>query len=105
MGFGDGSSVVESVLTDRQGDTWIATQGGLGLNPVVGGAASRYDMGLPLEGSLPHEHVLSLYEDGGGVLWVGTWDGLARLGPFHRVLRFLPRSAISPQSPRGQVVL
>jgi signal transduction histidine kinase/ligand-binding sensor domain-containing protein/DNA-binding NarL/FixJ family response regulator len=74
---------VQSMLVDRAGVLWVATQGG-GLN--------RYDKGKDAftafrhdpenRNSLSSNRVTALMEDRNGLLWIGTEDaGLNRLDP------------------------
>jgi len=87
---------VRSTYRDSHDDVWVGTNGGLGFFPSVGPAAAWYGASDPAQGGLPNDLVLSLLEDASGGMWVGTWDGLARLGPLHRALWFIPSGAIAP---------
>lgn len=87
---------VRRVHVDRGGDAWVATEGGLGFFPTSGSARTWYGMSDPTRGGLPSDRVFAVLEDASGGLWVGTWDGLARLSPFHRSLEFIPSSVIDP---------
>lgn len=71
---------VQSLLTDRFGDLWVGTNGGLvrlesgGSSPEI--LRSRY--GSPFE--LPDNRVWDIFEDREGVLWFATvGGGLVRL--------------------------
>jgi len=63
---------VHSLLQDRAGYVWVATQDGL----------FRYDgarfTGFYTANGLPSNRVLSLHQSADGTLWAGTRDGLAR---------------------------
>jgi signal transduction histidine kinase/streptogramin lyase len=63
---------VHSLLQDRTGYVWVATQDGL----------FRYDgarfTGFYTVNGLPSNRVLSLHQSADGTLWAGTRDGLAR---------------------------
>lgn len=90
-----------SVLTSEAGDTWIATPNGLGWIAVQGREVVWFSMGSEEEGDLPHDYVSSLFEDGQGVVWVGTWNGLARVSPFRHGIGFIP----TPGAPTSGGVL
>jgi PAS domain S-box-containing protein len=65
---------VISILQDRQGFIWFATElGGLDRYDGLEHRVYHYDPGDP--GSLSHDFVWTLYEDRAGVLWVGTNGG------------------------------
>lgn len=81
---------VEAILTTSTGDTWIGSNGGLGWIQSGRADTAWFTIGSEAAGALPHQTVLDLYEDRSGVIWVGTWDGLARLSPFHHGIRFIP---------------
>jgi len=67
--------MVLSILEDRKGYTWLATDGGLNrLNPETG-TFTVYTT----EHGLTSDMVVALHEDREGGLWVGTEDGLNRL--------------------------
>lgn len=67
---------VRAIQEDRQGNIWVATEGGLVF--FRGGALEDRKVFTTREG-LPHNTVLELYEDEEGVLWIGTYGGgLAR---------------------------
>ena len=65
---------VHAIVESPAGDLWVAGYGG--LTRVHGGqvtsATERY--------GTPGDSIRSLYEDGDGALWIGTYDnGVARL--------------------------
>lgn len=93
-----------AVLTSEAGDTWIATPHGLGWIPVEGREAVWFSMGSEDEGNLPHEYVSSLFEDRQGVVWVGTWNGLARVSPFRHGIGFIPTPTTPGTPTPGGVV-
>jgi signal transduction histidine kinase/ligand-binding sensor domain-containing protein/CheY-like chemotaxis protein len=69
------SPSVQALLRSRSGDLWVA--GNRGLTRVRGGYAKTFTTA----DGLKDNHILSLYEDGDGVLWAGTFGGgLSRVG-------------------------
>ena len=67
------SSLVGSILEDRQGNLWVATTGsGLFRN-----TAGTWSSVSTLDG-MDDNNVFSLYEDREGSIWVGTASGLER---------------------------
>ncbi|MEM1206340.1 MAG: two-component regulator propeller domain-containing protein [Acidobacteriota bacterium] len=73
-----GGTRVRDLLEDHRGHLWIATDAGLhlfhpGQNEFVG---YRHHSDEP--GSLSHDSVITLFEDRGGLLWVGTLSGANR---------------------------
>jgi ligand-binding sensor domain-containing protein len=75
---GLGNHIVNSILEDRQGNLWFATDGG---------GVSRYDgthiTTFTTEDGLANDNVLSILEDGEGYLWVGTSSGVSRYDGEH----------------------
>lgn len=67
---------VSEISQDQQGRVWIATFDGLYLGAGERIYAYRHAQADPH--SLSHDTVLSVYEDSGQVLWVGTYDGVDR---------------------------
>ncbi|MGH9763887.1 MAG: ligand-binding sensor domain-containing protein, partial [Blastocatellia bacterium] len=70
------SGVNISVLLESRGQLWIGTYG-QGLIRFKDGHTTR----LSAPSSLPHNNVLSLFDDGEDDIWVGTQGGLLRLSP------------------------
>jgi signal transduction histidine kinase/streptogramin lyase/ActR/RegA family two-component response regulator len=72
------SADVMAIVGDAAGNVWFGTFGG-GLYRLD--RQNRLHRFLPVADnphSLPSENILALAMDGGGQLWVGTTDGLAR---------------------------
>jgi ligand-binding sensor domain-containing protein/signal transduction histidine kinase len=67
------NAAVRAVVDDREGNTWIGTEGH-GLYRISGGVLS------PFAGAvLPGNTVIAILEDTDGNVWVGCEDGLLRL--------------------------
>jgi signal transduction histidine kinase/streptogramin lyase len=64
------------LLESRRGQLWIGAYGN-GLMRFEAGRVTSFSA----PSSLPHNNVLSLFEDGEDNLWVGTQGGLLRLSP------------------------
>ncbi|MEE3257712.1 MAG: two-component regulator propeller domain-containing protein [Candidatus Latescibacterota bacterium] len=79
------SDRASDILADRSGRVWVATDGGLN---AVRGTYSREDEHFAVENwtvynainGLPTSVATALAEDNRGNIWVGTEDGLARIG-------------------------
>jgi len=71
---------VRTLLCDSRRNLWVGTLGGLNLLLEGGGGFVRYRHADRDPGSLSHDIVVALHEDGRGRLWVGTFGGgLGRL--------------------------
>lgn len=76
------AGMISSMLTDRQGRLWIATEGG-GINllerrDVEGRPRFRH---FGTDQGIPHGNVDKLLPDKSGRIWVSTDDGLATINP------------------------
>ncbi len=70
FGTGDGlQEYVQPVFEDRRGRVWIGSYGGLA--EYVDGRLRIYTQ----RDGLSSDRVRAIYEDGDGVLWIGTYDG------------------------------
>ncbi|MEJ6979503.1 two-component regulator propeller domain-containing protein [Pedobacter sp. P351] len=67
------SNTVTSILKDREGLMWFATEDG--LNKYDGTSFTVYRHSDLDPGSLPTNYVVSLHEDRSGNLWIGTNGG------------------------------
>lgn len=63
------------VLEDRAGSFWVGSWGG-GLHRLAEGRVARHLTDLD---GLPSTNVRALFEAADGVLWAGTWRGLAAI--------------------------
>ncbi len=67
------NSNITALYEDRQSNLWIGTRGG-GLVRLRDGTFTTYTT----KQGLAHNQVWSICEDGEGVLWIGTSEGLSR---------------------------
>ncbi len=96
-GAGEGGYRAVDLLRMPDGAVWIATTDGVWrigkgsrvAERVVGAGAGR---------SIPHSDVRSLFLDARGVLWIGTWNGLASLHPLQATMH---RVLVGPQGGAG----
>ncbi len=73
------SQAIWAILEDSSDALWIGTyESGLDRIDREHGRVDHYPPNSHDPASLPHGTVSSLWEDHAGILWVGTWGGLAR---------------------------
>ncbi len=70
-GLSNGS--ILAMLQDKRGFLWFGTEAG--LNRYDGHTFVQYRHDPEVPGSLPHDYVLGLAEDGSGDIWIGTDGG------------------------------
>ena len=70
---------IYSILQDRRGFMWFATQDG--LNRYDGNTFVVYKNNPDDPNTLSANLIQNLIEDGHGNLWIGTWGGLNKLDP------------------------
>lgn len=85
--------MVRDVVEAPDGGVWAATlRGAYRIDPRTGVVARA---GTDVAGrDLPDGEITRLLVDGTGVLWVGTWNGLASLHPFSALVRRLPAGTV-----------
>ncbi|MCP3953071.1 MAG: PAS domain-containing protein, partial [Desulfobacterales bacterium] len=71
----------QSLIEDKDGYLWIATQNGLNRFDPEEGIFKHFLHRPDNPGSLSHNVVNAIYADSTGTLWVGTRSGLNRLDP------------------------
>jgi PAS domain S-box-containing protein len=71
-------SRTRSLLLDASGGLWVGSDYGLFLIDPVAASAQNFSHRVTDPGSLSHNVVAALFEDMGGVLWVGTYNGLSK---------------------------
>ena len=72
------NDTVRSFLSDRDGNLWIGTSGGLDKYDSKTGKFKNYHHEPNNPFSISSNHVRKIYEDKQGTIWVGTgsvWDG------------------------------
>ena len=81
LGDEAGATYVQSLSTDRAGNLWVATRGGLFERDAADGRVRgwRHDPADP--DSLGENFCFGTVEDGAGMIWVGTENGLDRYDP------------------------
>jgi PAS domain S-box-containing protein len=73
-----GDNFVTSLLETRLGDLWVTTKGG---------GIARYDRErdvfkkMTVDNGLPHDNCYAILEDGAGLLWISTDNGLCSYNP------------------------
>ena len=83
---------VFSILKDRKKNLWIGTYSG-GLfkwhkeDIIKRDVFTRYESNPADSNSLPNNIIRCLFEDSKGNIWVGTGDGLSKLGPSEALKR------------------
>ena len=70
---------INSILQDRRGFMWFATEDG--LNRYDGNTFVVYKNNSDDPNTLSANLIQNLIEDGHGNLWIGTWGGLNKLDP------------------------
>ena len=70
---------IYSILQDRRGFMWFATEDG--LNRYDGNTFVVYKHNPDDPNTLSASLIQNLIEDGHGYLWIGTWGGLNKLDP------------------------
>ncbi len=99
--------VVYSVLQDRVGFLWLATEDGLNRYDGSSVLTVRHDPSDP--DSLASSNFGEVYQDRSGIFWLGTWgEGLDRYDPatgVYRHYRHDPRDPASLSQDRIEVLL
>ena len=75
-GAGD---IVQKILTDKTGNVWFGTSGGEGL--VSFNTSSGKFTDYSLDDGPCNTEIGSLFEDRGGIIWIGTNEGVCRFDP------------------------
>lgn len=79
-----GDNLVTSILETRSGDLWVTTKGG---------GIARYDRErdvfrkMTVDNGLPHDNCYAILEDGAGLLWISTDNGICSYNPKTGVVR------------------
>lgn len=76
---GQTPALVRSTLVTENGDIWLGLEGqGIEIVETATGRHQRLTPGVGVAVELPRAPILSLAEDAGGDIWIGTLQGLAR---------------------------
>ena len=94
---------INSILQDRRGFMWFATEDG--LNRYDGNTFVVYKNNPADPNTLSANFIQSLIEDGHGFLWIGTWGGgLDKLDPRTERFTHYRYNADSPNSISGDAI-
>ena len=93
---------IYSILQDRRGFMWFATEDG--LNRYDGNAFVVYKNNPDDPNTLSANLIQNLIEDGHGYLWIGTWGGLNKLDPTTERFTHYRYNPENPNSISGDVI-
>ncbi len=88
------SNAVRAFAQEADGALWLGTLGGLDR---LDAARQRFSHVPTAQAGLPDERIASLLIDSRGILWAGTWRGLARKAPGSEVFKTIPLGLDQPQ--------
>ncbi|WAC13485.1 hybrid sensor histidine kinase/response regulator transcription factor [Dyadobacter pollutisoli] len=84
------NEIVSAITSDHKGEIWVATNLGLlTVNPVTH-KVTRFNERPGIAAQITNGQILSLFQDSGKQMWIGTETGLYRFD--FRTNRFLPVS-------------
>jgi ligand-binding sensor domain-containing protein len=89
---GLGAAQINAILVASTGKVWIGTDGEglIELDPATGKLVRRRFIASDL-GTITDDHISSLFEDRTKNLWIGTTNGLTRMDPSGRLVRYQHR--------------
>ena len=93
---------INSILQDRRGFMWFATEDG--LNRYDGNTFVAYKNNPDDPNTLSTSLIQNLIEDGHGDLWIGTWGGLDKLDPTTEHFTHYRYNADNPNSISGDAI-
>ena len=93
---------IYSILQDRRGFMWFATEDG--LNRYDGNTFVVYKNNPDDPNTLSASLVQNLIEDGHGYLWIGTWGGLNKLDPTTERITHYRYNPDNPNSISGDAI-
>ena len=93
---------INSILQDRRGFMWFATEDG--LNRYDGNTFVVYKNNPDDPNTLSASLIQNLIEDGHGDLWIGTWGGLDKLDPTTERFTHYRYNPDNPNSISGDAV-
>ena len=93
------SAPISALLASSTGKIWIGSDGEglIALEPKTG-ALTRYRHVATDPQSISDDHITVLFEDKQGVIWIGTPNGLNKMDPSGRVLRY-QHDQLDPNDP------
>ena len=93
---------IYSILQDRRGFMWFATQDG--LNRYDGNTFVVYQNNPDDPNTLSASLIQNLIEDSHGYLWIGTWGGLDKLDPTTERITHYRYNPDNPNSISGDAI-
>ena len=93
---------INSILQDRRGFMWFATENG--LNRYDGNTFAVYKNNPDDPNTLTASLIQSLIEDSHGNLWIGTWGGLDKLDPTTERFTHYRHNPDNPNSISGDAI-
>lgn len=88
-----------SLFEDRTGVIWVGTNSGISKFDPERDKFPLYQHDLDDNNTLPHNRVRCFYEDGEGIIWMGSWGGgLIRFNPVLEQFRQYLSQAGNPHS-------
>jgi signal transduction histidine kinase/ligand-binding sensor domain-containing protein len=94
---------VHDILIGPDGNLWIATS--LGLYVQEQGRGKLRRVGLAAQRGLPDQQISRFLVDASGMLWIGTWNGLASLHPLSLSMVRIPNeTGAGPGNLAGGVI-
>lgn len=92
-----GHQDVGVLLIDRENNIWAGTWGyGLSRIDAITGQLSRYVVDKTSNRSIAGMQVQALFQDQDGNIWIGTTDGLSRLGSDGKMIRIGAAKSAQP---------
>ncbi len=97
------SSSISTIIQDRDGLLWFASQSG--LNRYDGYSFERYEHDPFNRNSLSHNLIQTMYYEDPGLLWIGTYGGLNRFDTESGDFTWYPHKSGNPGTLSNNVVV